>query len=322
MTSKTADITGEARASWDDYFLRIATEVATRATCPRKHVGAVLVRDRAILASGYNGSVRGQPHCDEVGCLMVENHCQRTIHAEINALAQAARNGVRIDGATAYVTALPCWGCAKTLFNAGIIRLVYGEAYRPDPMVLEVARAIGVEVVGPGSREAAADAENHVIYWHPDRFTIEAFGREKPGTYESLTAARRAFQVSDDVLATLVKDRLKHVGACLPEKYLPDSGGPLAVTVVHGRRPDTRIVWKDGPPPELPFYGLRWWTGKNHDTMWEASVMRYGEGTGAKYTGLLHVNGEHVRHLFPEECMKVVRGESIAEVVFERFGRS
>src|SRR6185312_9890322 len=99
------------RASWDEYFMQIARDVATRATCDRKHVGAVIVRDKCILATGYNGSIRGLPHCDEDGHLMEDGHCVRTIHAEANAIIQAARNGVRIEGATVYVTASPCWGC-------------------------------------------------------------------------------------------------------------------------------------------------------------------------------------------------------------------
>ena len=87
------------RASWDEYFLRIATDVATRATCDRKHVGAVIVRDRTILSTGYNGSIGGTPHCDEVGHMMEDGHCVATIHAEVNAVLQAARNGVAIEGA-------------------------------------------------------------------------------------------------------------------------------------------------------------------------------------------------------------------------------
>src|SRR5262245_45743700 len=88
------------RASWDEYFMNIAREVATRSTCDRKFVGAVVVRDRSILATGYNGSIRGLAHCDEEGHLMEEGHCVRTVHAEANAIVQAARNGVRIDGAS------------------------------------------------------------------------------------------------------------------------------------------------------------------------------------------------------------------------------
>ena len=96
-----------SRASWDQYFMDIAVVVATRSTCPRKHVGAVIVRDKTILSTGYNGSVRGLPHCDEVGHMMVDGHCVRTIHAEVNAIIQAAKNGARIDGASIYVTASP-----------------------------------------------------------------------------------------------------------------------------------------------------------------------------------------------------------------------
>lgn len=135
------------RASWDHYFMRIAEEVASRATCDRKHVGAVLVRDKSILATGYNGSIRGLPHCDDVGHLMIDNHCARTVHAEANAIAQAARHGARVDGATAYVTATPCWGCFRLLVNAGIARVVYGDDYRVDEQVVQAAAALNIELV-------------------------------------------------------------------------------------------------------------------------------------------------------------------------------
>ncbi len=134
-----------ARASWDEYFMNIAREVSTRSTCDRKFVGAVIVRDKSILATGYNGSIRGQPHCDEVGHLMENGHCVATIHAEANALVQAARNGVRIDGAHLYTTASPCWPCFKLAANAGIQRIVYGEFYR-DERIFEVAKQIGIEL--------------------------------------------------------------------------------------------------------------------------------------------------------------------------------
>ena len=114
----------QPRASWDDYFMSIAQVVATRSTCPRKYVGSVLVRNRTILSTGYNGSIRGMPHCSDVGHMMEDGHCVATIHAEANAIIQAARNGVMIDGATIYVTASPCWNCFKQLANAGIVRIV------------------------------------------------------------------------------------------------------------------------------------------------------------------------------------------------------
>ena len=136
-----------ARSSWDQYFMDIARQVATRATCDRKHVGAVLGRDRTILSTGYNGSIRGLPHCDEVGHMMENGHCVATVHAEANAILQAARNGVRIDGATLYTTASPCWPCFKLVANSGCVRIVYGEFYR-DPRIFEVAGQLKLELVG------------------------------------------------------------------------------------------------------------------------------------------------------------------------------
>ena len=137
------------RASWDEYFMSIAQVVSTRSTCPRKYVGAVIVRNRTILSTGYNGSIRGMPHCSDVGHMMEDGHCVATIHAEANAIIQAARNGVNIDGATTYVTASPCWNCFKQLANAGIVRIVYGEFYR-DNRIFEVASKIGIELVHTG----------------------------------------------------------------------------------------------------------------------------------------------------------------------------
>lgn len=136
----------EPRGSWDDYFLGIARVVATRATCDRKHVGAVIVREKSILATGYNGSIRGLPHCDDVGHLMEEGHCIRAVHAESNAIAQAARNGTKIDGAEIYVTASPCFNCFKLIANAGIKRIVFGEFYR-DERIFEFAKMAGIELV-------------------------------------------------------------------------------------------------------------------------------------------------------------------------------
>jgi len=137
---------GGERASWDEYFLGIAGQVATRATCDRKHVGAVIVRDRTILSTGYNGSIRGMPHCDEVGHMLQDGHCVRTIHAEVNALVQAARNGVAIEGASIYTSASPCWACFKMIANAGIRRIVYREFYR-DERIFEVAEVLGIRLV-------------------------------------------------------------------------------------------------------------------------------------------------------------------------------
>jgi len=124
----------------------IAKEVSTRATCDRKLVGCVLVKDKYIIATGYNGSVAGLEHCDEAGHMMVNGHCERTSHAEANAIVQAAKHGVSTDGATAYITASPCWGCFKLLASSGIKRIVFGEFYR-DERIFDSAKKLGIELV-------------------------------------------------------------------------------------------------------------------------------------------------------------------------------
>jgi len=134
------------RATWDEYFMAIARQVASRSTCDRKHVGAVVVKDRMILTTGYNGSIRGAPHCDDAGHLMEDGHCVRTVHAEANAIAQAARNGVRIEGSGIYVTASPCFSCFKLIANAGIERIVFGEFYR-DQRIFSFSEQLGIELV-------------------------------------------------------------------------------------------------------------------------------------------------------------------------------
>ena len=111
-----------SRVDWHTYFMNIARQAATRSTCDRKHVGAVIVRDKTILSTGYNGSIRGMPHCDDVGHLMENGHCVATVHAEANAIIQAAKNGVRIDGAELYTTASPCWPAGPTCGPPGASR--------------------------------------------------------------------------------------------------------------------------------------------------------------------------------------------------------
>lgn len=135
------------RPDWTTYFLTIAETVATRATCPRKHVGAVVVLNNRILVTGYNGSMAGMPHCEDVGCDIVDNHCQNVLHAEVNAVAQAARNGIRLEGATCYCTLSPCWSCFKLLVNAGIKAIVYQEFYRDD-RIFAAAKQLGIELKG------------------------------------------------------------------------------------------------------------------------------------------------------------------------------
>jgi len=138
-------VAGE-RVSWGTYFMNIAKEVATRSTCDRKYIGAVIVREKTILSTGYNGSIKGLPHCDEAGHEMVDDHCIRTTHAEANAIVQAAKNGVEINKSDIYVTASPCYNCFKLIANAGIKTIYYGEFYRED-RILEHAKEAGIELV-------------------------------------------------------------------------------------------------------------------------------------------------------------------------------
>jgi dCMP deaminase len=133
--------TPNPRPTWDEYFLDIAFSVAERSTCDRAHVGAVLVRDKRILATGYNGSPAGLLHCDEVGHLIVDGHCVRTLHAEQNAIIQSALHGVSSENATAYVTHQPCLTCAKMLINAGVRRVVYAGNYLDENSIQFLAQA-------------------------------------------------------------------------------------------------------------------------------------------------------------------------------------
>ena len=136
----------DERVSWDQYFMNIAAVVSSRSTCQRKFVGSVIVRDKTILSTGYNGSIRGMPHCDEAGHDMEGGHCVGTIHAEANAIIQAAKNGVRIEGSEIYTTASPCWSCFKLIANSGIKRIYFGEFYR-DEKSIRVANQLGIELI-------------------------------------------------------------------------------------------------------------------------------------------------------------------------------
>lgn len=133
----------DERPTWDAYFLTIAEAVAQRSTCLRRKVGAVLVRDRRILVTGFNGAVRGQAHCLEVGCDMQDGHCVRAVHAEMNAVVQAALHGVSTMGSTVYCTSQPCHGCTKVLVNAGVAEVVYRDPYE-DPRSGTLWEAAGV----------------------------------------------------------------------------------------------------------------------------------------------------------------------------------
>ena len=141
------------RPSWDEYFMKLAHEVATRTTCVRRAVGAVIVKDRRILATGYNGVPTGLRHCAEVGCLRQQlgirsgqrQEICRGLHAEQNAIIQAARYGTNIMGASIYVTTQPCVTCAKMIINAGIEEIVYQNPY-PDELSMSMLEEAGIKL--------------------------------------------------------------------------------------------------------------------------------------------------------------------------------
>ncbi len=134
------------RPSWDEYFLKLAMLASERSTCPRMHCGCVFVRDKFVLATGYNGSLPGHPHCEEIGCLVVDNHCVRTNHAEMNALTQAAIHGVTLKGATAYITNMSCTTCAKALIASGIVRVVVFSDFH-DTLATQFYSSSSVEII-------------------------------------------------------------------------------------------------------------------------------------------------------------------------------
>jgi dCMP deaminase len=131
------------RPDWLEYFITMARLAARRSSCPRRRVGAVLVRDNRVIATGYNGAVRGAPHCTEAGCLIVDGHCVRAVHAELNAILQCAVTGTSSVGCTLFTTSFPCVGCAKAIVQAGVSRVIYLRPY-PDPNSEHVLRAGGV----------------------------------------------------------------------------------------------------------------------------------------------------------------------------------
>jgi len=143
-----------SRPSWDSYFLRIAEQVAERSTCLRRRVGALLVKDKRILATGYNGAPIGLKHCSDVGCLRedreiasgTQHELCRGLHAEQNAIIQAALHGIKIDGATIYTTHEPCVLCAKMLVNSGVKEIFYRDSY-PDQLAQNILSEAKIKVV-------------------------------------------------------------------------------------------------------------------------------------------------------------------------------
>jgi dCMP deaminase len=163
------------RPDWDEYFMEIALTVSRRATClrPNRQMGAVLVRDKRILTTGYNGAPSGLPHCEETGCLRQQmgipsgerQELCRALHAEQNAIILAALHGISLAGATLYCTHQPCITCSKMLINAGIRRVVILDEY-PDPMALDFLAQAGIELVRLENFKPSASKEQSVVESH------------------------------------------------------------------------------------------------------------------------------------------------------------
>ena len=136
------------RKSWNEYFMDRAVTVASRSTCDRAFVGCILVnKDNRIVSTGYNGSVAGNPHCDDVGHTMRNDHCIATIHAEMNAVLYCAKEGISLKGTICYVTHFPCLNCTKALIQAGISKIYYKEGYRIDPYAIELLNRNSIEYI-------------------------------------------------------------------------------------------------------------------------------------------------------------------------------
>ncbi len=136
------------RKSWNEYFMDLAVTVASRSTCDRAFVGCILVnKDNRIVSTGYNGSVAGNPHCDDVGHTMRNDHCIATIHAEMNAVLYCAKEGISLKGTICYVTHFPCLNCTKALIQAGISKIYYKEGYRIDPYAIELLNRNSIEYI-------------------------------------------------------------------------------------------------------------------------------------------------------------------------------
>ncbi|TFJ94057.1 ComE operon protein 2 [Lentibacillus salicampi] len=145
------------RISWNQYFMAQSRLLALRSTCTRLMVGATIVRDKRIIAGGYNGSVSGGVHCIDEGCYVIDGHCVRTVHAEANALLQCAKFGVPTEGAEIYVTHFPCLQCCKQIIQAGIKTLYYAEDYKNHPYAVELFAEAGIETKQVALTELAVD---------------------------------------------------------------------------------------------------------------------------------------------------------------------
>ncbi len=148
------------RISWDQYFMAQSHLLALRSTCTRLAVGATIVRDKRIIAGGYNGAISGGTHCIDEGCYVIDSHCVRTIHAEMNAVIQCAKFGVPTEGAEIYVTHFPCLQCCKGIIQSGIKSVIYSQDYKNHPYAIELFEQAGVNVAQVELEEMIIDNKN------------------------------------------------------------------------------------------------------------------------------------------------------------------
>ncbi|MFS0861629.1 ComE operon protein 2 [Fredinandcohnia sp. 179-A 10B2 NHS] len=149
------------RIKWDQYFMAQSHLIALRSTCTRLTVGATIVRDKRMIAGGYNGSISGGTHCIDEGCYVIDNHCVRTIHAEVNALLQCAKFGVPTENAEIYVTHFPCLQCCKAIIQAGIKAVYYAVDYKNHPYAIELFAGANVKVEQVPLYEAVIDIKSN-----------------------------------------------------------------------------------------------------------------------------------------------------------------
>ena len=184
------------RISWDQYFMAQSHLLALRSTCERLAVGATIVRDKRIIAGGYNGSVSGGVHCIDEGCYVIDGHCVRTIHAEMNALLQCAKFGVATEGAEIYVTHFPCLHCCKALIQGGIKAVYYATDYKNHPYALQLFQDAGVKtekvelennLIDPHSQEKLQYIQNLIERLEQQKVPdeeIEALRREAASLFQ------------------------------------------------------------------------------------------------------------------------------------------
>ncbi|AQQ52949.1 ComE operon protein 2 [Planococcus lenghuensis] len=180
------------RITWDQFFMAQSHLLALRSTCTRLSVGATIVRDRRIMAGGYNGSISGGDHCTDKGCYVIDNHCVRTIHAEMNALLQCAKYGVSVSGAEMYVSHFPCLQCTKSIIQAGISTLYYAKDYKNHPYGIELLEQAGVKVIQVPFDESGVDFQSD----------------EKSALYTELLGKLREKGENEETLA-LYEERVK-----------------------------------------------------------------------------------------------------------------